>query len=124
MKDWVQTCVHYHQLKNNVGRSAIRNLLANKAQYNFLLFLDCDVIIQKEDFLDSYVQEINKGEAKVICGGRLYPSTMKDASRKLRWKYGVLSESKSANIRAKHPHQSFMTNNFVIEKELLKNNSF
>ena len=35
--------VNYQLNKKNIGRSAIRNLLTDKAQYDYLLFLDCDV---------------------------------------------------------------------------------
>lgn len=111
--------IYYHQLKQNIGRSAIRNRLVSKAKFPYLLFLDCDVLIQKQDFVATYIDLIQKENPEVVCGGRLYPATIKDNTRKLRWNYGVQSESKSAGVRSKNPHQSFMTNNFVIKKEIL-----
>ena len=38
-------------LKNNVGRSAIRNLLAKKASFDNLLFLDSDTIPVENNFI-------------------------------------------------------------------------
>ena len=46
--------VSYQQLENNIGRSAIRNLLSDKAQFDYLLFLDCDISIG-HDFLKKYI---------------------------------------------------------------------
>lgn len=37
------TCVHYLELKRNLGRAAIRNFLAAQSTGEFLLFLDADV---------------------------------------------------------------------------------
>ena len=34
--------VTYIHLKKNIGRSKIRNLLANTAKFKWLLFIDCD----------------------------------------------------------------------------------
>ncbi|HET8884785.1 MAG TPA: glycosyltransferase, partial [Salinimicrobium sp.] len=34
----------FSELEKNIGRSSIRNLLAKKASYDWLLFLDADVI--------------------------------------------------------------------------------
>ena len=55
-------------IKNtNIGRAAIRNLLAAEAQYTNLIFIDCDAVVEKDDFLKTYNAEL-KGH-KVVCGG-------------------------------------------------------
>ena len=43
--------IHYTELEHNIGRTKISNLLAQQAKYNNLLFLDCDISIDKDDFL-------------------------------------------------------------------------
>ena len=45
----------FKSLPKNIGRSAIRNLLAKKATYNWLLFLDADVIPVKSNFIKNYI---------------------------------------------------------------------
>jgi glycosyltransferase involved in cell wall biosynthesis len=44
----------FKSLERNVGRSAIRNLLADTAKYKWLLFLDVDVIPVKPSFIKNY----------------------------------------------------------------------
>jgi len=46
--------VKYEILSNNIGRSAIRNLLAKKAKFEWLLFIDCDSEILTKDFVKKY----------------------------------------------------------------------
>ena len=46
----------YKILDGNIGRSAIRNLLAKDARFDLLLFLDADVIPVKKDFISTYLK--------------------------------------------------------------------
>jgi GT2 family glycosyltransferase len=109
--------VRYIQLKNNIGRASIRNMFLEFAQYDYLLFLDNDVLPLKSDFIACYINYINKnGEAEVVCGGVTLPAKPKDKSKKLRWVYGVSRESISAVDRQANPYQSFMSGNFLIKK--------
>ena len=48
-------CQNYQLNIKNIGRSAIRNLLTDKAQYDYLLFLDCDVQIG-DNFIKKYIE--------------------------------------------------------------------
>ena len=75
---------NYEMLKQNIGRSKIRNLLAHKAQYDWLLFLDVDVFPKDEDFIDRYVPFLND-EIKIVNGGILYQSKKPEKSKVLRW---------------------------------------
>ena len=107
------------ELSNNIGRSKIRNLFLNYAQYDYLLFIDCDSLIVAPTFLSNYIEVIKK-TPKVICGGRLYESKCPDSNKRLSWKYGTMRESKLSKDRSKFPNQSFMTNNFLINKKVLE----
>jgi GT2 family glycosyltransferase len=105
--------------EKNIGRAAIRNRLAMEAIGDYLLFLDCDVMIKgtAEAYLLNWVPMINT--ARVICGGILYPETEPvDPDKFLRWKYGKEWEQKKASERNKHPHSSFSTFNFLIDKSV------
>ena len=44
--------------EKNVGRTATRNILANKAKYNWLLFLDADVTPLDDKLIASYVKQL------------------------------------------------------------------
>lgn len=109
--------VVYKKLPQNLGRSAIRNLLASEAKYASLLFLDCDSTIQQKSFISAYINHLNK--ADVICGGRNYEKKSPTDNKKyLRWFYGINREQINTQQRERKPYHSFMTNNFVIKKEI------
>ena len=114
----------YIELVENIGRAAIRNRFLEYANYDYLLFLDCDSIICLDIFLKTYVDSLRKDTFKVICGGRIYPKSPPERKKMLRWKYGVKVESKPFHVRNKKPNKSFMTNNFVISKKVLGNTKF
>ncbi|MBL4705212.1 MAG: glycosyltransferase, partial [Flavobacteriales bacterium] len=105
-------------LPENIGRAKIRNLFLKHARHDYLLFLDCDSLIEKKDFLATYLKLIKKENPMITCGGRVYPTNPPSVERMLRWKYGVASESKPALDRAENPHRSFMTNNFLANRSL------
>lgn len=108
----------YIQLEENIGRAAIRNKFLEYANYNYLLFLDCDSIIHSDKFLLNYLNAIKNNPNHLICGGRVYPKSPPERAQLLRWKYGVYKESKPFDIRNLNPNKSFMTNNFLIPKEI------
>ncbi|MBP1629265.1 MAG: glycosyl transferase family 2 [Bacteroidetes bacterium] len=111
--------VIYKELPNNYGRSAIRNLMAEDAKFKYLIFLDCDGEIPSKNFLSLYYKF--KDEADVVCGGRIYPN--RDEIKKkylLHWIYGCKRESQCNRCDAK----SFMTNNFLINKEVFETTKF
>ena len=109
----------YIELPENVGRARIRNLFLEYSTQPYLLFLDCDSIVQNPDFLKNYIS-IMETNPDIVCGGRVYPKEKPDLEHLLRWKYGIERESKSCSERNKDPNRSFMTNNFLIKKEVLK----
>ena len=105
----------YIENNNNLGRTATRNKLAQKAQYNWLLFLDSDVLIENVNFVQGYIQLLQE-QYPVISGGTTY-STTKPKGKELRWKYGVYREAKNAKQRMKNPH-FIISQNLLIKKEV------
>lgn len=51
--------------KENRGRSAIRNILINESKFNRLLFIDSDMLICKDDYIKTYLNE----DAPMVSGG-------------------------------------------------------
>ena len=117
------TSVQYIELDQNIGRARVRNLFLNYARFGYLLFLDCDSEIISDDFVKGYYAEAIEN-SKVVCGGRVYPESPGSKNKKLHWKYGVFRESMPADIRSTHPNKSFMTNNFLVRKEILNTIKF
>lgn len=112
----INPMVQYLELDSNIGRSRIRNRLADFAKGTWLLFLDCDMLPTSKKFLANYNSEIDS--ANVICGGISYGPKPFSKELHLRWKYGMHRESKSASRRQANPYASFMSGNFMIRKDV------
>ncbi len=108
---------HVTYLQNffNVGRAIIRNTLASKAQYPYLLFIDCDAQVSHPDFIQKYLAEI---PTKIVSGGTEYSQTKPAKDCILRWVYGLKREQKSAKERNKNPNFAFTPFNFLINTEI------
>ena len=105
-------------LKNNIGRSAIRNLLATKAKYDWLLYLDADVMPKNEDFISNYLNFV-KDDNSIFCGGLLYENKW-EHKRLLRYKYGKKFEEVSLEKRINNSEKYFFTSNFLIPKKIFE----
>jgi len=113
----------FEVIEKNIGRSAIRNLLAEKAKFNSLLFLDADTIPIHNHFIKIYIAQINEDE-KVVYGGIEYQKEKPKKSKILRWKYGNSREALSVEKRQENPYLSLLTLNFLIHKNIFKKVSF
>lgn len=114
----------FKALENNGGRSKIRNLLAKNAKYDWLLFLDADVLPVKENFILNYVQTILQEPVKVIFGGLKYFDEKPVDSKMLRWVYGKSREEIPLEIREQNPEIHFTSANFIIAKEVFERHHF
>ncbi len=108
--------VKYKELEVNHGSAAIRNRMAVDSLYDYLLFLDSDSEIPK-DYLQNYLPYI-QSKKSIVCGGRIHPERLPSLDKSLRWKVGKIREDFSAKQRNKIPNKSFMSNNFLIRKDV------
>ena len=113
----------YMVLPENIGRSRIRNLLAQKATYDWLLFLDADVIPVASDFISKYVETISE-EKEVIYGGILYQQEKPKQENVLRWIYGKEREALTVSERQEALYLRFLTLSFLIKKEVFQKVKF
>lgn len=113
----------FEVLKKNIGRSGIRNLLAQKAQFDNLLFLDADTIPVHTDFIQKYINQINDSE-KIVFGGIEYQKEKPANDQLLRWFYGKERESLSLQNRNSNPNESALTSNLLIKKNVFVSNPF
>ena len=111
--------IKYIRLDKNIGRAKIRNLFLKYARYDYLLYLDCDSLIVRRDFLSNYLSMINKNTG-VVCGGRIYEKKRLGKKYRLRQNFGIKRECMTADLRNKNPYKSFMSNNFLIRKDVLQ----
>jgi len=107
------------ELPENVGRSKIRNLLADEAKYEYLIFLDCDAEINHTNFIDRYLA-LCKGLV-VAVGGRVYDDNNNNPDFSLTLKYGRKRESHLASLKEMQVRQkTFTTPNFLISKSIFQ----
>ena len=93
------------ELPNNIGRSAIRNLLGENAKYEDLIFVDAGTLPKEKDFIKKYLSIKNE---KVICGGMTYLKKTPSNQYRLRWVYTKNREQKA-----------LCSSNFFIKKKIL-----
>ncbi len=108
------TVANYIEVKENMGRSKIRNFLAERAKGDILLFLDCDSGVVRKDFIEKYLQ--NSLKYDVVAGGTVYCNKKKVAHPfVLHWSFGKHREEEKRH---------FTTNNFLIKKEIFNSVRF
>lgn len=104
-------------LAKNTGRSAMRNMLAQKAQYNWLLFLDADVMPVDKELISRYLPHTDT-VVKVVYGGIRYQEEKPLPTELLRWVYGNDREALNTEVRQKSPYLRLLTLNFLIHKDV------
>lgn len=103
--------------EENVGRSAIRNFLARKAQYPHLLFIDSHMSVIRPDFLRTYLSHLSE---PLVYGGYIIPSDMVVPEGNLRYLYEQsCAEMLSHANRQQSPYANFHTSNFMISRDLM-----
>ncbi len=105
--------------KENIGRVSARQFLASKAKYDWLLFLDADVIPKKTSFIHDYLLQTKLGY-DVIFGGFAYYKTKPKKNYVLRWKYGKTKEQVPAVIRNDNPYKVIISANYLIKKTVFE----
>jgi len=108
--------VTYIVNKENIGRSKIRNLLAKKAKFNWLLFIDCDSKINNNKFLSNYTEKINQSNS-IFYGKTEYSTNQKNTNKKLHWLYG-------RKIESKRKKNQFSSHHFLIQKKTFNQVNF
>jgi glycosyltransferase involved in cell wall biosynthesis len=100
-------------LKENIGRSAVRNKLADEAKYDHLLFMDCDAEVCSPYYVEKYLTFYK--EECVVIGGTAYDPNENNRNFSLRLTYGRKREARTAIERGKN---NFATFNFLISKSI------
>ena len=107
----------YIERAENSGRAAIRNFLAQQARYHWLLFIDGDMMMAADDYLQRYL----RCEATtVIDGGVVIKGDAKQYAHNLRYLYEErAAQHHTSERRQQKPYQDFHTANFLIRRDLM-----
>lgn len=115
--------VQYKELNVNIGRSKIRNLLAQTAKHPWLLFVDCDSGISHPDFLANYLEHA-KNPKTILYGGTNYAAQKPANTYLLHWTYGNERECIGADKRNQNKFGTFKTNNFFVHRQVFEKVKF
>lgn len=110
----------YIRREKNVGRAAIRNFLAREAKGGWLMFMDSDAEVVRDDFVKAYVSAAKERGADVIVGGLVNPEAIPSPKVTLRYKYEKASEyQRSASYRQRYPYARFTTFNVMMRRGVI-----
>ena len=119
-----QEHVQYIQYEQNIGRSKIRNSLADSAKYPTLLFMDCDARIKESDYIAKYLRYIEEKQLQgtdfVVLGGLSYREMRPEKAKLLRYRYGIKREVRPAYERNRNPYRAFTPFNMLIAKTVFE----
>ena len=103
----------------NAGRASIRNFLAQQARYAWLLFIDSDMVVCRNDYLRKYA---SCEETPIVDGGVVIGACKPGNLRSL---YEKAAESKhTPEERQLSPYRDFHTANFMIKRTLMLEQPF
>lgn len=116
---------HYVEMPKNMGRSRIRNRFLDYVSGNtdYLIFMDCDLKVVDDHFLERY-QESTLEKPDVVVGSHIYADHCPGKRFRLHYVNGVGRTSKPAIERNRMPNKSFMTGNFMIRRDILEQYPF
>ncbi|PPK85395.1 glycosyl transferase family 2 [Neolewinella xylanilytica] len=110
--------VRYREMPENIGRAAIRNLMAREATGEHLIMLDVDSW-PNPTLLENYAAHVS---SEVVVGGTTYAiERPADPELFLHWHYGRRRE---ALAPARRRNRFFQSNNFLVRREVMLANPF
>lgn len=104
------------KIKKNLGRISVRKKLAKISRYNWLLFVDADMLPKTDEYVVKYTNFIKSNKADIAIGGCCYLNEKKPFNLRLR--YGRNREEIIAEKRHLNPYNSILFGNVLIKKEL------
>ena len=106
----------FFENQSNLGSISTRINLAKKSSFNWLLFVDSDMLPRTDEYLTKYTNFITHYKVNIAIGGSCYANEIKPFNLRLR--YGRNREEISTKKRQLNPYNSILFGNVLIKKEL------
>lgn len=103
----------------NLGRGQNRNSLIQKAKFDWILLMDCDMFPQSENFIKTYLEQIKNATNSVVYGGLLYQNEKPSKEQLLRWVFGKSREEIPLSKRLSNPYHYCLISNILVRRDLL-----
>ncbi len=113
--------VFLHLASKNLGRSAARNRLAQKALGDYILMIDGDNPINSPHFVNDYFR--TRKSNTIVVGGR-YIDASPIPGCELRWTFAKEREVQNLKQRQANPYAHFQTNCFLADRSVFKKVGF
>jgi glycosyltransferase involved in cell wall biosynthesis len=111
------------QLRANEGRARGRNRLAAAARANHLLFLDSDMLPDRPDFLQAYLQRVSDNPA-VVVGGFSVAQCLVGEAHALHRAMAARADCLPAAVRALTPEKYVFTSNLLVRRDVFEAEAF
>jgi len=108
----------------NLGRGQNRNVLIQKAKYDWVLLMDCDTFPKHKNFVKTYIENTKLQDIKAIFGGIIYYDEKPQEDEMLRWVFGKNREEIPLQKRLSDPFDSALISNILVRKEVLISHPF
>ena len=108
----------------NLGRGQNRNSLVQKAKYDWVLLMDCDIFPKEKTFIKTYIESTKNPDRKAIFGGIIYYDHKPKDEELLRWVFGKSREEIPLAKRLENPFHYALISNILIQKNVLLSHSF
>lgn len=116
--------VKYEESEENRGRAETRNALLQQAKGEYILFLDADMLPDRDDFIQMYLEQGSSG-GEIICGGISYLQNIHQGPEYSFYVYkSRKTEALSAALRNALPWRYLFTSNIMVRRDIVESVSF
>lgn len=109
----------FERSESNLGRAKNRNVLVDKAKYEWVLLMDCDMYPKSKNFIKIYLKSIKNDDKEVVFGGIIYFDEKPKQEEVLRWVFGKHREEIPLKKRLTNPYHYTLISNILIRKKWL-----
>ncbi len=109
----------------NCGRAVARNRLVARAQTDWVLMLDADMIPDTPDFLRVYLEAVSHAsDPHLVAGGFTVKQAQPTRDVRLHYAQARASDCLTAAQRAEAPGRFVFTSNILVHKDVLRTVAF
>ena len=108
----------FFENQSNLGSISTRIKLAKISRFNWLLFIDADMVPVHSKYLHNYIQNMKNNS--VVFGGYNYEKGHQ--TNLLRKNFGISREQKRVRVRKNTPYKYVFSGNMLIKKRIFIQN--
>lgn len=116
--------VRYEESEVNKGRVETRNALLQQAKGAYVLFLDADMLPDRDDFIQTYLEQGQKN-SEIVCGGISYRQNEQENPEYSFYLYKSRKvEALPPSVRESIPWRYLFTSNIMVRRNIMESVRF